>query len=83
MGSNLVSWNIGAGGLVRTYFLYASIQLGAISRWAVFQIQLAGAYELVEFPLEAHLSQRSSSAKRWTRRGGKPARDRKPGILMK
>jgi len=30
------------------YLLYASMQLGAISRWAVFQIQLAGAYELVE-----------------------------------
>jgi len=62
-------------------FLYAWIQSEAISRWAVFQIQLAGAYELVEFPLEAHLSQRSSSAKRWTRRGGKPARDRKPGYF--
>ena len=25
MGSNLVSWTIGAGGLVRTYFLYVSL----------------------------------------------------------
>jgi len=25
VGSNLVSWTIGAGGLVRTYFLYASL----------------------------------------------------------
>jgi hypothetical protein len=33
-------------------FLYASIQSGAISRWAVFQIQLAGAYEIVKLPLK-------------------------------
>src|SRR6516225_9287453 len=32
-----VSWAIEAGGLVRTYFLYASIQSDAISRWAVFR----------------------------------------------
>jgi hypothetical protein len=38
--------------------LYASIQAEAISRSAVFQIQWAGAYELVELSLEAHLSHR-------------------------
>ena len=38
-------------------FLYASIQSEAISRWAVFQIQFAGTYELVELPPQACLSQ--------------------------
>ena len=38
--------------------LYASIQAEAISRSAVFQIQWAGAYELVELSLEAQVSHR-------------------------
>ena len=37
MVSSLVSWTIGAGGLVRTFFLYASIQVEAIPRWAVLR----------------------------------------------
>jgi transposase len=44
---------LGVGGLLATYFWYASIQFDAISRWAVFQIQLAGAYGLVELPLSS------------------------------
>ena len=36
-GAVFVSWTIEAGGLVRTYFLYASIQSEAISRYAVFR----------------------------------------------
>jgi len=40
-------------------FLHASIQSEAISRRAVFQIQLPGAYELVEFPLKPLVQHRT------------------------
>ena len=36
-GAVFVSRTLGAGGLLPTYFLYASIQSEAVSRWAVFR----------------------------------------------
>src|SRR5262249_3000345 len=51
-GAVFVSWTIGAGGHVQTYFLSAFDPVGGYLALGGLEIQLPDAYESVEFPLE-------------------------------
>src|SRR5262249_27847955 len=64
-GAVFVLWTIGAAGLVRKYFLYASIQSEAISRWAVLRSNWHRRLRACGASSQAHLSQTSSRAKFW------------------